>query len=302
MAKPMNLVPNLNEMMTEYAAGEAEVHLEPHIETTLVAEPEVQGEEQNQAPKINKQKRTEQSRVEQNKESEDEKAFILDEAYSFWRENLSNRGFIGEMGFGKLVLPFVETLEKRGWSLFCMHKPPGFAVVVKEFYANMVEMKEDSVYVRGVWVPMGHERINEVLQIKDPKNGSKYKKLLKEPNHEKIVNFLMAGKGKLCSTKKNPLESINRGSLIEEAKVWFYFIASVIIPTKHLSTIREQETIILYALLKGYKFNARKIIESSIRSFQKNVKRVLIVHPIMITRLCILAGVQRKKPALRFLL
>ena len=60
----------------------------------------------------------------------------------------------------------------------------------------MMEMKEDSVFVGGIWVPMGHERINEVLKIKDPKNGFKYKKLLKEPNHEKIVEFLMAGKGK----------------------------------------------------------------------------------------------------------
>ena len=56
----------------------------------------------------------------------------------------------------------------------------------------MLDMKEDSVYVRSIWVPMGHERINEVFQIKDPKNGSEYKKLLKEPNHEKIVEFLTA--------------------------------------------------------------------------------------------------------------
>ena len=54
----------------------------------------------------------------------------------------------------------------------------------------MLDMKEDSVCVRGIWVPMGYERINEVFQIKDPKNGSEYKKLLKEPNHEKIVEFL----------------------------------------------------------------------------------------------------------------
>ena len=133
---------------------------------------------------------------------------------------------------------------------------------------------------------MGHERINEVFQIKDPKNGSKYKKLLKEPNHEKIVDFLIAGKGKWSSTKKNPHESINRGSLTEEAKVWFYFIASVIIPTKHLSTIREQEAIILYALLKGYKFDVGKIIDTCIRSFYKNIKRGQIPHPTIITRLC----------------
>ena len=90
--------------------------------------------------------------------------------------------------------------------MFCKHKPPGFSAVVKEFYGNMIDMKEESVFVRGLWVPMGHERINEVLQIKDPKNGSKYKKLLKEPNHEKIINFLTVGKGKWSSTKKNPHE------------------------------------------------------------------------------------------------
>ena len=148
------------------------------------------------------------------------------------------------------------------------------------------------MYVRGIWVPIGYERINEVLQIKEPKNGSKYKKLLKEPNHEKIVNFLTAGNGKWSSRKKNPHELISRGSLSEEAKVWFHFIASIIIPTKHLSIIREQEAIISYALLKGYKFNAGKIIESSIRSFQKNVKKGLIPNPTMITQLCILVGVK----------
>ena len=146
-------------------------------------------------------------------------------------------------------------------------------------------MREDSVYVRGVWVPMGHERINEVLQIKDPKNGSKFKRLLREPNHDKIVDFLMRGKGKWNSTKKNPHESIHKGSLTEEAKVWFYFIASVIIPTKHLSTIRENEVVLLYALLKGYKFDVGKIIETSIRTFHKIVKRGLIPHPATITRL-----------------
>ena len=83
MEKSQNLVPNLSEMMAECAVGEAEVHLEPQTKTTLVSKPEVQGEEQNQAPKRNKQKRTEQSRAKQNKESEDDKAFISDEAYSF---------------------------------------------------------------------------------------------------------------------------------------------------------------------------------------------------------------------------
>ena len=153
---------------------------------------------------------------------------------------MSDKGFIGERGFSTFISPFAEIIKKRGWNLFCKHKPPGYATVVREFYSNMNDMKEYAVYVTGVLVPMGHEMINEVLQIKDPKNRSKYKKLTIEPNHEKIVDFLIGGKGKWNSTKKNPHESIPRGSLTEESKVWFYFIASVIIPTKHLCTKKEE--------------------------------------------------------------
>ena len=164
MAEPQNPVSNLNEMIIEYAAGEVEVHLKPQTETTSVAELEGQEEEQNQTQKGRKQKRAEQSRSEQAEESEDDKAFISDKAYSLWEKNLSDKGFLGESGFGKFISPFVEIIEKRGWSLFCKHKPPGFAAVVMEFHANMVEMEEDLAYIRGIWVPMGHERINEVLQ------------------------------------------------------------------------------------------------------------------------------------------
>ena len=92
--------------------------------------------------------------------------------------------------------------------------------------------------------------------------------------------------------KENPHESIHRGSLTEEANVWFYFITYVIIPTKHLSTIRENEAILLYALLKGYRFDMGKIIETSIRTFHKIVKKGLIPHPATITKLCVLAGVK----------
>ena len=114
----------------------------------------------------------------------------------------------------------------------------------------MVGMKDDSVYVRGVWVPFDDRRINEVLKLRDFKHGSKYKKLLENPKYEKIVHRLTGGEGKWEVTKKNPHHSIKRGSLIEEAKVWFYFICSVIVPTKHLCTVREQEAILLYAFLK----------------------------------------------------
>ena len=65
--------------------------------------------------------------------------------------------------------------------------------MVREFYANMVGMKEGSVYVQGVLVPFGHKRINEMFKLKELKHGSKFKKLVEISDHEKIRDFLTAG-------------------------------------------------------------------------------------------------------------
>ena len=164
--------------------------------------------------------------------------------------------------------------------------------MAREFYANMVGMREDSVYIQGVWVPFGRKRINEMFKLKEFKHGSKFKKLVENPDHEKIIYLLTDGQGKWEATRKNPHYTINKGSLTEEAKVWFYFISLVILPTKHLCTVREQEAIILYALLKGYKINDAGLIEGSIRGYHLSNKRGLIPHPTTISGLCILARVR----------
>ena len=151
--------------------------------------------------------------------------------------------------------------------------------------------KDNSVYVRGVWVPYGAETINEMYEMEGQKHGSKYKKIIDNPNHEKIARKLIDGKGK-WGQGRGEQKTINRGDLTEEAKVWFYFLASIMVPTKHVCMVQEQEAIILYAMLKGYKLNARAVIENSIMRYHEGNKRGLIPHPATITRLCLRAGVK----------
>ena len=90
---------------------------------------------------------------------------------------------------------------------------------------------------------------------------------------------------------KTPCRSIARGDLTKEAKVWFYFIKSVLLPSKHLGTVRREEEILLYALLKGYKINVGNIIKKSILGYSDGTCRGIIPHPGTITRLCIQGGV-----------
>ena len=140
-------------------------------------------------------------------------------------------------------------------------------------------------------MPYGAKAINQVYGMAGHKHGSKFKKLLETPDLKKIAEKLTDGKAQLRHEKGGP-KTLNRGSLTEEAKVWFYFLASVLVPTRHLSTVREQEAVMLYAILKGYKINIGTIIENSIMRYHEGNKRGVIPHPATVTVLCLKAGVK----------
>ena len=217
--------------------------------------------------------------------------FVSEEAHSNMRKYYAHKGFVAERRFKTPITPFKELIEKRGWGTLCAHRRAGYAAVVREFYSNLVGRKDNTVYVRGVWVPYGAQAINQVYGMAGLKHGSKFKKLLENPNLKKISEKLTDGKAQLRQEKGGP-KTLNRGSLTEEAKVWFYFLASVLVPTKHLSTVREQEAVMLYAILKGYKINIGTIIENSIMRYHEGNKRGLIPHPATVTILCLKAGVK----------
>ena len=217
--------------------------------------------------------------------------FVSEEAHSNMWKYYAHKGFVAERRFKTPITPFKELIEKRGWETLCAHRRAGYVAVVREFYANLVGRKDNTVYVRGVWVPYGAQAINQVYGLAGLKHGSKYKKLLENSDLKKIAEKLTGGKAQLRQEKVGP-KTLNRGSLTEEAKVWFYFLASVLVPTKHLSTVREQEAVMLYAILRGYKINIGAIIENSIMRYHDGNKRGLIPHPATVTILCLKAGVK----------
>ena len=231
MAEPSTLIPNLNEIMEEHAQPKGEVHLETSEENRPSEQPEVQ-------PVVRQQKRKGKDR----RQEEEEDEFVSKEAHSLWKKHYAGKGFIGERGFSQLISPFKELIEQRGGGGggggFCKHYKTGYAAIVREFYSNLVGRKENSVFVRGVWVPYGAETINAMYGMEGQKHGSKYKKLANSPDREKIARRLTYGKVK-WGQGQGEKKVINRGDLTEEAKVWFYFLASVLIPTKHVYTVRE---------------------------------------------------------------
>ena len=77
----------------------------------------------------------------------------------------------------------------------------------------MVEDEGRKVYVKGNWTNFRKETINGLFNPKVQKDGSKFKRLLKEPEYQKIVDLLTAEKGQWKATKKSLYESISRGDL-----------------------------------------------------------------------------------------
>ena len=280
MAETSNLVPNLEEIMEEYVQPKEERRQEEPIEKMPTEAPE--------APTVSEERTDKGKGKERGEEVED---FVSEEAYSNWKKHYANKGFVAERRFRNPITHFKEMIEQRGWEALYAHQKSGYAVVVREFYSNLVGRKDNIVFVRGVWVPYGAKAINEAYRMVGHKHGSKFKKLLENPNFKKIAKKLTTGKAQLGQGEGGP-KTLNRGSLPEEAKVWFYFLASVFIPTKHLSTVREQEAIMLYAILKGYKLNVGTIIENSIMRYHEGNKRGLIPHLATITVLCLKARVK----------
>ena len=280
MAEPSNLTPNQEEVMEENVQPAEENRQE---ETT--------GEMPAEASEIPTvpEKRSDKGKEKVTEEEVDD--FVSEEAHSNMWKYYDHKGFVAERRFKTPITPFKELIEKRGWETLCEHRRAGYVAVVREFYANLVGRKDNTVYVRGVWVPYGAQAINQVYGLAGLKHGSKYKKLLENPDLKKIAEKLTGGKAQLWQEKGGP-KTLNRGSLTEEAKVWFYFLSSVLVPTKHLSTVREQEAVMLYAILKGYKINIGAIIENSIMRYHDGNKRGLIPHPATVTILCLKAGVK----------
>ena len=65
---------------------------------------------------------------------------------------------------------------------------------MKELFANLVEKEGKKEYVRGHCVNFNKEEINRLFSLRVQKDGSKFKKQLKEPEHHKIVDLLTVGK------------------------------------------------------------------------------------------------------------
>ena len=86
--------------------------------------------------------------------------FLTNKGAEIFKKTFAKKGFIGERRFKELVSPFKEEIERRGWDMLCKHIELGKGTLIKEFYANLKDMKNLTCYVRGRWVPFGERTLS----------------------------------------------------------------------------------------------------------------------------------------------
>ena len=144
MVEPSDLTPNQEEFMEKNVQSEEENRQEEQNEGTPA--------EASERPTVPEERTKKGKEKVAEEEVED---FVSEEAYSNWRKHYSGKGFVAERRFKNPITPFKEMIEKRCWETLCAHRRAGYAAVVREFYSNLVGTKDNTVYVRGVWVPYG---------------------------------------------------------------------------------------------------------------------------------------------------
>ena len=206
MSDPTTLIPNLQEVMEKYTELKNQTEQGFEATTRQVEERDDDNEENHKSMK----------EIRKRKMGADEakaKKLISERTVALMEESLKNRGFIVERGFKNIISPFAEMVGKREWQPLAKHKEPGCASLVREFFANMVEREGKRVYVKGQWIDFSREDINKLFNLGVLKDGSKFRKQLREIEHQKIVDLLTTGKGEWKGTKINPFRSITRGDL-----------------------------------------------------------------------------------------
>ena len=183
MAETSDSVPNREEIMEEHVQPEEENRQEEPIERIPTETPE--------APEISEERANKGKGKATEEEVED---FVSDEAYSNWKKYYANKGFVAERIFKNPITPFKEMIEKKGWKALWTHQRSGYAAVVREFYSNLVGRKDNTVFVRGVWVPYRAKAINQVYGMAGHKHGSKFKKLLENPDLKRLPKNSLTGR------------------------------------------------------------------------------------------------------------
>ncbi|EXB49850.1 hypothetical protein L484_000844 [Morus notabilis] len=233
--------------------------------------------------------------------------FVDNAAEKRYEENIWARNLVKEKGFLLHDSPTLgqpgfisDVIISRGWQIFCRHPIDPIVPLVKEFYANLQNQGQNTVFVWEIDITFTSNYINGVLGI--PNQDDEFVELITDAIEEQLKEVLktiaILGAQWLLSAKGS--YTCNRHELQPAAKVWYHFLASRLLLSTHGKTISRNRAILLYAVLVGKPINVGRLIIDQIRACAEKGKGGLY-FPSLISELCIQSHVawEASEPRLR---
>ncbi|KAF7803082.1 uncharacterized protein G2W53_042193 [Senna tora] len=190
----------------------------------------------------------------------------------------------------KEILDMVDTLE---WKKFAAPpKQQGHLTIVREFYANFKDRKDNKVNVRGVEIPFSREDIIKFYNLPNlPQEECGYHALQEQeaPDYGAITEKL----GKEADTSwenskakrdRQPLKLLLM-NLKDVVSLWQHFICAHIIPGGNTSVVTKERAFLLYCIVTGQQIDVAEIMMNQVVQAAEKSNPTLF-FPCLITALC----------------
>lgn len=183
-------------------------------------------------------------------------------------------------------LSYTLQIHALGWETFCHPRTEAILSWVYEFYANAWKNEDDKVMVRGKFIDVSANAINEVFAVS---NAEKFVRLRAAMDPNEIATAVSSTPDPQWAG--HSMKALKSTSLSREAKVWLLFVNANLIPTRHLNNVTLDRLVLIYNILKGHRFNVGEVINKHIRLKAKEEKAKHLWFPTLITELCRRAGI-----------
>ncbi|KAL4331878.1 hypothetical protein GQ457_07G012620 [Hibiscus cannabinus] len=215
--------------------------------------------------------------------------FFVDDEVQERYANLKKRLVFFEQGFvfkkEDLGPEVMEVVAQHKWEKFAKHPGDVNATLVKEFYANIAEPNQNSMFVRCMYIRFTPSSINRYFKLPSMvDNHTTFKEEADNETYHDIVEDLCVANSE-WNGKQVHRRSMDKEKLLPKAKLWTHFLKHKLMPTSHHTTISLPRMLLLHSILFGRSMDVGKIIVEEIQACLKRPKSALL-FPNLITALC----------------
>lgn len=157
-----------------------------------------------------------------------------------------------ESGIGMSYLDYILNIhaQERGWEYFISPLADTVMSLVREFHVNLKMRHEDfKVRIKGLMVSFYIQTINTIYSMPSCVNDE-YTTFLHDPmEYNEILNELFHPRVSWKLNDYRALVNLPARYLKSNPQRWFLFVASRMIPSRHMSDVTKDSTILVYYIL-----------------------------------------------------